>query len=351
MTKQSIKGASLFLAILLTLSSCLGMLPVQGESRSVAADPLGAASVSLPSDDEIERAQQVLYAPASHSQKTLRVHVGGVPFGVKFMTDGVLVVGLCEIKTDHGTKNPAKEAGLRAGDVIKAVNGKRLGSAAELTSLAEQSGGKSLTLLCVRDGKEITVSLTPARSVEEGRYKTGLYVRDSGAGIGTVTFIMPKTCAFAGLGHGICDAGTGALIPMERGAVVDVTVSGVVKGLPGAPGEIKGFFKSGKTGTLLGNTECGVYGVFANLPEGVSRQTVPIGGRNELKEGKAYLVCTLEGGTRRQYEIEISSIRRDSTTNKCFHVKVTDPALLSQTGGIVQGMGVCYNRDNTVKLE
>ena len=117
----------------------------------------------------------------------------------------------------------------------------------------------------------------------ENRYKTGIRIRDSGAGIGTVTFIIPGTQAFAGLGHGICDGDTGDLIPMQRGQVTDVTVSGIDRGVPGEPGAIKGYFNPGKTGTLVGNTPCGVFGIPSVLPG--ERTTVPVASRGELCEG------------------------------------------------------------------
>ena len=268
----------------------------------------------------------------------LMLYPGGMPFGVKFITEGVLVVGFCEVDGSTEQKNPSSEAGLKINDIITKIDGTELTGASDLTRIVEGSGGRSLSFTYTRDGKEYSTSLTPIYSQSEGKYKTGIYVRDSGAGIGTVTFIFPESYAFAGLGHGICDAGTGKLIPMQRGSVVDVNISGVVKGLAGSPGEVKGYFSSSKTGSLLGNTECGVYGVFASKPRGIHCEPMPVGGRNELKEGKAYIYCTLEGSTASKYEIEICNIKRDSTSNKCFTVKVTDPALIEKTGGIIQGM-------------
>ena len=339
MAKKHFKGLSLLFALLMICSTSLLLTPAVG-AVSANATPAFATSPSVPfpTDAEEDAARATLSAAVTKDIKDLRVHVGGVPFGVKFMTDGIFVVGFCDVRTASGTVNPASAAGLRLGDVIREANGKKLSCAAELTTLTEGCKGKSLSLVCSRGGKEFTVTLTPALSAEEGRYKTGLYVRDSGAGIGTVTFVLPRSGAFAGLGHGICDAESGNLIPMERGSVVNVTISGVVKGLPGSPGEVKGFFKSGKTGTLLGNTDCGVYGVLAELPDGINKKTVAVASREELKEGKAYLSCTLDDGVRRQYEVEISNIKRDSLTNKCFTVKVTDKELLAKTGGIIQGM-------------
>ncbi|MBE6597048.1 MAG: SpoIVB peptidase [Ruminococcaceae bacterium] len=268
----------------------------------------------------------------------LMVFPGGMPFGVKFMTDGILVVGFCQVDTKSGNKNPAESSGLRANDVIIKMNGSPITSSDELTSAVEASGGKDIELTYRRDGKEYTTKLSPAFSETENKYKTGLYVRDSGAGIGTVTFVIPESYAFAGLGHGICDGQTGKLIPMQRGSVVGVTINGVVRGLAGSPGEVKGYFSSGKTGSLLGNTECGVYGVFASKPQGIHADPLPVGSRSDVKEGKAHIYCTLDTNGVSKYEIEISAINKDSTSNKCFCVKITDPALLEKTGGIIQGM-------------
>ena len=283
------------------------------------------------------------------------VYVGGMPFGVKFYTEGILVVGFCDVDVTSGgggtrNVNPARNAGIRMRDVIIAVNGKAPAGAASLTKAVEESGGKPVTLTIKRysashsskktatpSATELTISVTPAYSASENRYKTGLWVRDSGAGIGTVTFIIPKSNAFAGLGHGICDGETGKLIPMQRGQVTNVTVSGVDKGAAGAPGAIKGYFAPGKTGSLLGNTPCGVYGVFAALPDTATTK-LPVGCRRDVTEGDATLLCTLDNGAVGQYQVKITSVDYTAAGSKCFTLTVTDPALIRKTGGIVQGM-------------
>ena len=279
--------------------------------------------------------------PLSESQlKGLKLYPGGVPFGVKFMTDGILIVGFCDIDTGTKKVNPSTDAGLKAGDRIISVNGKELISAEELMVTVENSKGKPLSIVYTRNGSSYTTSLTPAFCKKEGCYKTGIYVKDNGAGIGTVTYIDPQTLSFGGLGHGICESDSGRLVPIQRGSVMSVTINGAVKGLSGAPGEIKGSFRSDKTGTLLKNTDCGVYGVFVKLPASLPSEPLSLCARNELREGKAYIYCTLDSTGPQRYEIEISRIDRAATAGKCFTVKVTDPALLEKTGGIVQGMGV-----------
>lgn len=288
------------------------------------------------------------------------VYVGGMPFGVKFYTEGILVVGFCDVDVTSGgggtrNVNPARTAGLKMRDVITAVNGKTPAGAASLTRAVEESGGKPVTLTVKRytgghsAGRssaknagsrpftELTVTVTPAYSASENRFKTGLWVRDSGAGIGTVTFIVPEGNAFAGLGHGICDGDTGDLIPMQRGQVTDVTVSGVDRGQAGAPGAIKGYFAPGKTGSLLGNTECGVYGIFATRPAAATDK-LPVGRREDVREGDATILCTLDNGKVGRYSVKITSVDRSAMGSKCFTITVTDPALISKTGGIVQGM-------------
>jgi stage IV sporulation protein B len=300
----------------------------------------------------------VVTAAAAPADGTLpsEVYVGGMPFGVKFYTEGILVVGFCDVDvtaTGGGTRtvNPARTAGIKMRDVITAVNGKAPAGAASLTKAVEQSGGKPVTLTVKRYQNphggskknaspaftELTITVTPTYSASENRYKTGLWVRDSGAGIGTVTFIVPGSNAFGGLGHGICDSETGKLIPMQRGQVTDVTVSGVDKGAPGAPGAIKGYFAPWKTGSLLGNTECGVYGIFAAIPAAATEK-LPVGCRHEVREGEATVLCTLDNGAVGRYGIKITSVDKTATGSKCFTISVTDPALIEKTGGIVQGM-------------
>ncbi len=272
------------------------------------------------------------------SSSVTKVIPGGIPFGVKFTTEGVLIVGFCDIEQSGASCNPAKDAGLRIRDILTHINDQPITSAADLTERIQASAGASLTLRYTRGGKSGTTTLTP-RSTAEGIYKTGLYIRDSGAGIGTLTYIVPDTLAFGGLGHGICDSDTGELMPMNRGSVTDVTISGVHRGEAGDPGELRGYFGATKSGTLLGNTVCGVYGVYGALPETLAtEQAIPVGLRSDIHEGEATVLCTLASNERKSYTIRISAIDRDAQGSKCFTVQVNDPALLAETGGIVQGM-------------
>lgn len=259
---------------------------------------------------------------------------GGMNFGVRMLTDGVMVVGLSEVTSGGKACNPAADAGLKEKDIIITIDGKKVTSVAQVTALFESTGGRAVCVRCRRGEVEMEFRVTPVRADADGKYKTGIWVRDTSSGIGTVTFIVPGTGAFGALGHGICDPDTGALAPLSRGTVTDVVISNIVKGSAGTPGELRGYLKGEKKGTVISNTDCGVYGVLSDCREG---NAIPVAPASEVKTGKASIYCTLEDGRRQQYEIEITAINQKGKT-KSFTVKVTDPALLARTGGIVQGM-------------
>lgn len=321
------KTAASIAAILILLSTFTGIFTTGGGASGGSLGETLGASVYIGDASTVSR-----------NINSVKLYPGGMPFGVKFFTDGVLVVGFCDIDNGRGAINPAYNAGLRLKDVITAINGQELTCAAQLTATIEQSGGNPVTITYTRDKTEHTITLTPVYSEADGRYKTGIWVRDSGAGIGTVTFIVPSDNAFAGLGHGICDGDTGELVPMQRGIVTAVTISGLTRGIPGDPGEIRGYFSSGKCGTLLGNTEFGVYGIFSDLPAASPEGALPAASRHQIKEGPAYIWCTLDTNEIKKYSVEISAINTSSDTNKCFTITITDPALIEKTGGIIQGM-------------
>ena len=260
---------------------------------------------------------------------------GGMPFGVRFQTDGVIVAGLEDVEADSGGICPAKEAGIAPGDLILSVNGERISSAENLIEIIAKSGGGTLKLQYRRGGSEHTASLDPVMD-KKGSYRAGMWVRDSAAGIGTVTFYDPETGEFAGLGHGICDSDSGELIPLVTGRVTDVSIFGVERGIAGTPGELKGYFGTHEIGTICKNSVTGVYGTFTTTPDGGG--TVEIAHRDEIKPGEVTVRCTLANGEMRDYSAVISEINRRSRDNKSFIITITDPVLIERTGGIVQGM-------------
>ncbi len=266
------------------------------------------------------------------SYENLKLIPAGTTVGLKLLGDGVSVVGLASVETENGSVSPAKSAGLMPKDVILKVDGVPIKTVTLLSSVIEGSEGKPLTLLCRRDKEEITLTLSPVRAKGDGKYKGGLFVKDVSSGIGTVTFIDPKTGEFGALGHGICDRESGALSPTGRGVATESVITGIVKGQKGTPGELRGYLKSTKCGALLKNTDCGVFGVLTKY-EG---EAIPVAKSSEVKVGKALLRTALDAETASDYEIEITEIKKGAT--KSFTVRVTDPRLLEKTGGIVQGM-------------
>ncbi len=254
----------------------------------------------------------------------------GTAFGVKFHTNGAIIAGI------PGAEGPAYDAGLRRGDIITGLDGKTILSAEEFQKAVKASEGKELTLTYRSGKEEKTARVTPVLD-KSGDYKLGLWVKDSAAGIGTITFIDPETMRFVGLGHGICDAESGVLIPLADGTVEEVDLSGITKGAAGAPGELRGSFVGKKLGGLLANRESGVSGILAEVPCGLEKERFPVGDKNEVKAGRAYIFSTVDDDGRGMYEVELSGISKDGTSRN-FVVRVTDERLLAKTGGIVQGM-------------
>lgn len=249
--------------------------------------------------------------------------VGGDVFGIKMRQKYVSVVDAKGI--------PA----LKNGDLILSIDGKTVGSAADVRQAVEKSQGKSLTIRALHHGNEIAIEIRP--SLEKGEYKLGLTLRDTAAGLGTITFIDPKTGTFGGLGHGICDPDSGEVIPMENGDVCGVVLGGIHKGESGKPGELCGVLTEKDLGDLTTNCECGVFGRLSQIPSSGTR-TVEIGSRADVTEGEATIISTLKNGKTAEYKIQIYSIDPTSEGSKSFRVRVTDETLKALTGGIVRGM-------------
>lgn len=262
----------------------------------------------------------------------------GEPFGIKLLTDGVMVVEVSSFETENGFKSPAEECGIETGDIIKSINGAAVSSNSDVEKIISSSGGASLSLDIERDGKSITAELCPCKCSADGTYRVGLWVRDSSAGIGTLTFYNPDTKQFAGLGHPVCDIDTGDILPLSSGEVVKVAINGVKKGRSGIPGELMGGFISAfSMGTLTANTAYGLYGELDGFS--ASNSAIPLAMRQEIKTGKAYIYTTISGTTPKQYEICIEKIDlADSDESRNMIIRVTDEELIEKTGGIVQGM-------------
>ena len=257
----------------------------------------------------------------------------GQPIGVKLFSDGVLVIGFSD------GESPAKDCGLKKGDIITALDGTALDSIEALRACLNAGGGSDAALTVKRGSRTLTIEASPQRDVG-GEYRLGAWVRDSMAGIGTMTFYDPESGIFGALGHGVTDADTGKLLPLDHGSIMGASVKAVKKGERAAPGELKGDFDLTRdSGTLFANTESGIFGkLSAEDAEKLRTQALPIAGKSERKTGKAQILATVEGKETRAYDIEIEKIYSSSGSTRNFLLHVTDEALLAQTGGIVPGM-------------
>ena len=268
--------------------------------------------------------------------ETRSVQVCGTPFGVKMFSDGALVVAFSDQYTNLGTENPAKEAGLKLGDLIVSAGGHAVRSNEELTQAITDAAGNAIPVVYQRDGVQHTTMLTPMQDASTGAYRAGLWVRDSSAGIGTMTFLDPLNGTFAGLGHAISDTDTGADITLLSGEIVPVVITGCVSGTTGSPGELRGEFSAAAAGTVLANDSTGVYGEYLAAMTG---QSCPVMQTQEIALGDAEIWTTISGSTPRAYSVRIEQVNMTSSDpNRNLLVKVSDPELLAATGGIVRGM-------------
>ena len=264
------------------------------------------------------------------------VAVSGELFGLRLFTEGIIIVGIDEVKTAKGNISPAEKAGLQKGDIIISIDGVKVKSCNEVSEFMEQSGGKVMKLELRRKNKSFVTDFKTAYSESEGKYKAGIWIRDSAAGIGTLTFYDPTTRLFAALGHGVCDVDTGEILPVFEGDIVEAEVNGCYKGQKGKAGELCGVFSSDSKGVLYLNCQHGVYGKMDIVKE--SEFLYPVAFNDEIEKGRAQIISTVDENGPQMYEIEITKISYENSEDKNLVIKVIDEDLLEKTGGIVQGM-------------
>ena len=271
-------------------------------------------------------------AAGGDSSARMLVPVGHT-VGIKLFARGVLVVKL----SDGGT--PAKNCGLQTGDVIVKCGGVSVTSTEQFQTLLQKNGGDATDLQVRRDGENVTLSVSPQQN-DQGQYAIGAWIRDSMAGIGTMTYYDPESGAFGALGHGITDVDTAQLMPFSSGSILPSTVKAVKKGAAGQAGELRGDFDlTQDLGTLSANTAAGVFGTVeadgfaANLS-----QALPVAAASEVRTGPAVILSNVEGDNVQEYDVEILQIVSNSADGRDLVLSVTDPELIAATGGIVQGM-------------
>ncbi|WP_459481906.1 SpoIVB peptidase [Clostridium saccharoperbutylacetonicum] len=274
--------------------------------------------------------------------KDIEIYPGGNPIGVRVNSQGVLVVGYSEIEVDNKKEeSPGKACGLEIGDVILKVNGEDMENSLDLLKTIKECDNGNIKVDLLRNGENITKNVHLIKENNKD-YKIGLWIRDSTAGVGTMTFYDSNTKKFGALGHPITDCDTNEPFLIKKGDLLESSIISVRRGERGAPGELKGIFlhEDNPTGKIEKNTQSGIFGEIVNS-EMIKKYSKPlkIGFRDEISLGKASIITTIDENGPQEFDIEIEKVLNQSTANsKSMLIKITDPRLLQKTGGIVQGM-------------
>ncbi len=269
-----------------------------------------------------------------------QVWLGGQTVGVAMYTDGLFVTDTVAVENTEGKFiTPAAAAGIRKGDYIISANGVKLDDVSTMDAVLKACNGENITLAVKRDGTSFEVSVTPVKSIEDQKYRLGLWMRDSAAGLGTVTYVDTKDNSYMALGHAICDGDSGKILNVGNGRIVDCAITNVEKATKGNAGELKGSFGVGAQvlGTIEQNTQFGLKGT---ADESFKRgDLIYLGSKELVHEGEAEIYSTVDGNGVKKYKIEIAHVNNQTyPQEKSMVIKVTDPELLEKTGGIVQGM-------------
>lgn len=267
----------------------------------------------------------------------------GSPIGIKLKTNGIVIVNISGvILEDESRISPAENAGLLAGDILLKAGGKNLSNIHDLLDVVEKSGGNPIKISYKRENVQYNTEIVPIKSGDDQKFRIGIWVRDSSAGIGTLTFIDSSNKTYGALGHGINDIDTGALLQVGSGQLMKSNIQGIKKGLKGSPGELEGEFLSNPQiiGDIELNCEFGIFGKMVVDPgKDKFGEMMPIGSHSTVHVGKASILACIKNNKVDEYEIEIQRIAKtDLSSTKNMVIRITDERLLNATGGIVQGM-------------
>jgi len=294
----------------------------------------------------------VIYEMAGLPVKKVNVKVlddfkvipGGQSIGVKLNTRGVLVVGHHLVKTDSGNESPGEEADIKVGDMILKINDQDIKEMKEIAPFVEKAGEakEPLDVTVKRNDETFETELKPKYDQKDEKYRIGLYIRDSAAGIGTMTFYHPESKKYGALGHVISDMDTKKPIEINEGTIVRSDVTSIDKGSNGVPGEKQARFsnKTERIGSITRNSPFGIFGKLdEQIDNGIMDKPMPIALSHQVKEGPAEILTVLNGEEVQTFDVEIvSSVPQKFPATKGMIVKITDSKLLKETGGIVQGM-------------
>lgn len=272
-----------------------------------------------------------------------QVIASGAPIGIKLKTNGIVIINVSGVILGDGTRvSPAETAGLLTGDILIKAGGKNLNNIRDLLDVVENSNGKPISITYKRQDTQYNSTITPIKSGEDDQYRIGIWVRDSSAGIGTLTFIDPVNKVYGALGHGINDIDTGSLLQVGSGQLLKSNIEGIKKGLKGSPGELEGEFLSNPNvvGDIELNCDFGVFGKLNSDPKkGNWGRLMQIGSHSTVRVGRATILACIRDTIVEEYDIEIQRIAKtDLSSTKNMVIRITDQRLLDTTGGIVQGM-------------
>lgn len=294
--------------------------------------------------------EKVNYAKTSD----IMVYPGGKPLGIKINTKGALVIALSDIEVDgNKVQSPAAVAGIAIGDSVIRINNETIKSAEDIATYVNRSKGEKIKVTVDRKGEEMNFVVDPVISKKDENYKIGLWVRDSVAGVGTLTFYHKESGKFGALGHPITDVDTNSIMTVGKGEIVDSNIVSVRKGAKGSPGELRGIFTDSNEilGKINLNTPAGVFGEGNdNLICNNFNKPMKVGFKDEVKIGKAQILTTIDGKEPQLFDIVIEKLlNQNEPDGKSMVIRVVDPICLDKTGGIIQGMsGSPIIQDNKI---
>lgn len=264
------------------------------------------------------------------SAEEIKVVPVGKAVGIRIYTDGLLVIGTSEVNGE----NAAKKCGIKVNDRITEVNGEAVNTSERFAEIVSEHP-EGMNISVVRDNQNIEINAVPVLA-EDNVYRLGLWVRDSTAGIGTVTYYNPATNGFAALGHAINDVDTGNILTVKSGNILNCDILSVTKSEKGNPGEINGAFDGDKIGDVTVNSQIGIFGKMTLNEFSDIGEPIPVAAKEQVQEADAYILSDAFSNATEQYSIKINKITNDA--DKGLVIEITDERLIALTGGIVQGM-------------
>ncbi|PVE18176.1 SpoIVB peptidase [Clostridium perfringens] len=340
---KRIKIISIIMMSLILLLSSVTFARDYCESNNVFASSNFYSLNSKSSNDEkFKNRYGVALVNSEQEKKDIELYAGGNSVGVRVSTDGVLAVGYSDLTTGEGeVESPAQNGGIQIGDRLISVNGNKIKNSKDLSKKINESKSENVEILIERNGEEITKNINLSKNAD-GDYKIGLWVRDSTAGVGTLTFYDKESGKYGAIGHPITDSETEKILSIQNGDLLNSSIISIKKGVKGNPGELRGIFSSDKKpiGNVTGNTQCGIFGSMntENL-KNINNKTYKVGWRDEIQPGPAQIITTIDEEGPKLYDIEIVKLaKQDSISTKSMVIKITDKRLLEKTGGVVQGM-------------